>query len=137
MNREDAASSGGVLKQLERFQRLVEESPALIWAFDEVNGRMIYVNPTVEEALGYDGAEFYARPMLWFDLIHPEDRPLAAALNHTMREEKKAITYILRFQKKDGSYVKLTTVVKPILDNRRKIVRTEGAAIAATDKGYE
>ena len=109
----------------------------MIWAFDEINGRMIYVNPTVEEALGYNDAEFYARPLLWFDLIHPEDRPLAATLNHTMREGKRPITYVLRFRKKAGSYVGLTTVVKPILDNRGKIVRTEGAAIALAGEGED
>lgn len=112
-----------------RLTLLVEESPAVLWAYDEVNGRMIYVNAAVEEILGYERQYFYDRPAFWFELIHPADKAVASAENHVMRTEYKTIQYELRFRTAKGDYVTLCTVVRPILDDNGRIVRTEGAAI--------
>ncbi len=113
----------------ERFRRMVENNPAILWAFDEVNGRMIYVNPAVEEVLGHDRQKFYDRSTFWLELIHPDDRAAAAAANHLMRSERKGIQFQTRLRLAAGGYMRLHTVVKPILDERGNIVRTEGAAI--------
>jgi PAS domain S-box-containing protein len=113
----------------ERFRRMVEDSPAILWAFDEVNGRMIYVNPAVEEALGHDRRKFYERSTFWLELIHADDRAEAAAANHVMRTEKRPIQFQTRSRAAAGGYIQLCTAVRPILDERGNIVRTEGAAI--------
>ena len=113
----------------ERLKLLVEESPAILWAYDEVNGRMIYVNPAAEVILGHDRRHFYERSTFWFELIHPADKPLVSAENHVMRTEKRTIIYEIRFRNAEGGYVTLHTIVKPIMDERGRIVRTEGAAI--------
>jgi len=112
-----------------KLKLLVEESPAILWAYDEVNGRMIYVNAVVEEVLGHDRQFFYDRPAFWFELIHPADKACASAENHVMRTEKRTIQYEIRFRNSAGDYVALCAVVKPILDDKGRIVRTEGAAI--------
>lgn len=112
-----------------RLNLLVEENPAILWAYDEVNGRMIYVNAAVEEVLGHARQLFYDRPAFWFDLIHPADKTLASAENHVMRTEKRTIYYEIRFRNAEGDYVELCTVVRPITDDKGRIVRTEGAAI--------
>ena len=113
----------------ERLKLLVEESPAILWAYDEVNGHMIYVNPAVEETLGHDRRHFYERSTFWFELIHPADRAAASGKNHVMRTEKRTIIYEIRFRNAEGGYVTLYAIVKPIMDERGRIVRTEGAAI--------
>ena len=113
----------------ERYRRMVEDNPAILWVFDEVNGRMIYVNPAVEKVLGHDKQKFYGRSTLWFELIHPDDRARASAANHVMRAEKRIVKFDVRLRLADGGYTRLYTVVKPILDERGNIVRTEGAAI--------
>ena len=117
------------VRYLERFRRLVEESPAIIWAFDEVNGRMVYLNPAVEVILGFERKLFFDKPAFWFELIHADDRPHASSLNFVMREEKRVISYTLRFRRADGSYIELTTIVKPLYDAKGRLVRTEGAAV--------
>jgi PAS domain S-box-containing protein len=124
-----ARGEGGEGREADRLKRLVDESPAILWAFDEVNSRMLYVNAAVKEVLGYEGRRFYERSTFWFELIHPEDRARASAENHVMRLEKRTIRYNVRFKTAAGAYVRLTTTVKPILDDQGHIVRTEGAAI--------
>jgi PAS domain S-box-containing protein len=118
-----------------RLNLLVEESPAILWAYDEVNGRMIYVNAAVEEVLGHDRQLFYDRPAFWFDLIHPADKALASGENHVMRTEKRTIQYDIRFRAAAGDYLLLCTVVRPIMDDKGHIVRTEGAAVAKKPTG--
>lgn len=123
------------MESAERLKLLVEESPAILWAYDEVNGRMIFVNLAVEDILGHERQLFYDRPALWFELIHPADKPLASAENHAMRAEKQTIQYEVRFRSAGGDYVRLCTTVRPILDAKGRIVRTEGAAIPKRPKG--
>ena len=106
-----------------------ERLKLLLWAYDEVNGRMIYVNPAVEETLGHDRRHFYERSTFWFELIHPADRAKVSAENHVMRTEKRIINYDVRFRDAEGGFVMLFAVVKPIMDDWGRIVRTEGAAI--------
>ncbi len=113
----------------ERYRRMVEDNPAILWAFDGVNGRMIYVDPAVEKVLGHDKQKFYERSTLWFELVHPDDRARASTANHVMRAEKRIVKFDVRLRLADGIYTRLYTVVKPILDERGNIVRTEGAAI--------
>jgi PAS domain S-box-containing protein len=123
------------MNRAERLKLLVEESPAILWAYDEVNGRMVYVNLAVEEILGHDRQLFYDRPAFWFELIHPADKALASAENHVMRTEKRTIQYEIRFRSAEGDYVMLCATVKPILDPNGHIVRTEGAAIPVKAEG--
>ncbi len=113
----------------ERFRRMVDGSPAILWVQDEFSGKMVYANKSLEEALGYPLARFVERPTFWFELIHPHDRPMVSALNLEMRDNKTLIRYRARFQNAEGRYVWLATSVKPILDDRGKIVRVEGAAV--------
>jgi len=59
----------------ERYRRLVESSPDVIYTFSLRNGG-IYYSPRVEQVLGYSREYLYAHPMLWNESIHPEDRAL-------------------------------------------------------------
>jgi len=120
------------MNSAERLKLLVEERPAILWVYDEVNGRMLYVNLAAEEILGHERQLFYDRPAFWFELIHPADKALASAENHVMRTEKLTIQYQTRFRNAEGGYVTLCTTVKTILDPNGRIVRTEGAAIPKT-----
>ena len=68
-------------------------------------------------------------PLAPFGVIHADDRAEASASNHVMRTEKRTIRYVARLSDADGGYTGLRIVVKPILNERGNIVRTEGAAI--------
>lgn len=125
----DAAETAKSPKWMDRLSKLVEESPAIIWAFDEVNGKMLYLNGAAEDILAHDRRKFYDHPTFWWELIHEDDRPRVAALNATMRESKVAVAYRARFRHAAGHYVELAVAVKPICNARGDIVRTEGVAI--------
>ena len=66
-------------EQLDRldllYRGLVDSSPAIIYVLDN-EGRVLFINDSVERLLGYSKAELVGRDLL--DIVHPEDRQLAS-----------------------------------------------------------
>jgi PAS domain S-box-containing protein len=60
-----------------RFATLVEQIPAVTFmaVLGEGENEM-YVSPHVEQLLGYTQEEWLSDPFLWYNRLHPEDRPL-------------------------------------------------------------
>jgi two-component system NtrC family sensor kinase len=56
-----------------KYRSLFESSADGIFVIDRETGRMVTVNPAMEELLGVPAAEFYAMPFQEF--VHPDDRP--------------------------------------------------------------
>jgi PAS domain S-box-containing protein len=57
------------------YRTLVERVPAVVYTANYgVLGEWPYVSPRIEEMLGYTPEEWVARPGLWAESLHPEDR---------------------------------------------------------------
>jgi PAS domain S-box-containing protein len=56
------------------YRSLVENSPAIIYVLDP-DGRLVFINDTVEHLLGYPKAELLGRELI--ELVHPEDKERA------------------------------------------------------------
>ncbi len=57
----------------ERYRRLVEGSPTIVWSFSDKRGTL-YVSSRVESILGYSPKVLYENPWLWNKSIHPQDQ---------------------------------------------------------------
>lgn len=57
-----------------RYQRLVEQIPAITYVFDLLARRTTYVSPQIETMLGFSPEAWRQDPNLWLRQIHPEDR---------------------------------------------------------------
>ncbi len=58
----------------ERFRRLTENAPDMIYRMALPEGRYEYVSPAATELFGYTPAEFYDSPLLIREAIHPDWR---------------------------------------------------------------
>ncbi|HEU4535921.1 MAG TPA: ATP-binding protein, partial [Polyangiaceae bacterium] len=60
-----------------RYRALVEQIPAVTFtaALDGGDSEM-YVSPQIETLLGFSPREWLDDPVLWFERLHPDDRPL-------------------------------------------------------------
>jgi two-component system, cell cycle sensor histidine kinase and response regulator CckA len=58
----------------ERYRRLVENSPNILYIFAPDRGG-VYWSQRVEEILGWTPEQLAENPRAWHDAIHPEDRP--------------------------------------------------------------
>jgi len=65
------------------------------------DGRLLRVNRTLSEALGYDAAELLSTSL--FDLVHPDDRERTISELRELRGESSIVSFENRLACKDGS----------------------------------
>lgn len=59
-----------------RYRTLVEQIPAVTFMASFENGLSeIYVSPHIETLLGYSAREWIDNPILWYQRLHPDDKP--------------------------------------------------------------
>jgi PAS domain S-box-containing protein len=58
----------------ERFQRMADDLPEVIWIMDLEPETILYVSPSFEAIWGRTVKDLYQNPRLWLDAVHPEDR---------------------------------------------------------------
>ena len=113
-------SKRALLQAEARYRTLVEQIPAIVYTAEYgQEGRWSYVSPQIERLLGFQVEEWLARPSLWFDRLHPEDRERA------LRDEQRSrVTGTLsseyRMIARDGNVVWFR--------DEGKIVNVEGQA---------
>lgn len=84
-----------------------------------------YVSPASTRVTGYTPAEHYADPDLGFKLVHPDDRPLLAALLELPPEPSPVR---LRLVRKDGTVIWTEQRNTPVYDESGELVAIEGIA---------
>ncbi len=58
----------------ERFRRMADTIPEVIWFTALDPQKVLYVSPSFERIWGLPVADLYRNPRLWMETIHPEDR---------------------------------------------------------------
>jgi PAS domain S-box-containing protein len=88
----------------DRFRRLAENAQDVIYRYSLMPTlHLEYINPAVKKMLGYSPEEFYADPLLFVKILHPDDqRLLEAAMRGAAGLEQLSV---LRSVHKDGSLV--------------------------------
>ena len=72
---EERAAAEALRENEERLRTLFEQVPAIVYTAGlGVEGEWTYVSPRIESMLGYAPDEWIARPRLWFQSVHPDDR---------------------------------------------------------------
>lgn len=80
------------------------------------NGLLLYVSPSVERVLGYTREEVEGKNI--YELVHPDDLPKFEAREDTVPiDEVEFLTIRYRMLKKDGEYLWLETILKPVREN--------------------
>ncbi|MFN6997484.1 MAG: PAS domain-containing protein, partial [Aquincola tertiaricarbonis] len=71
----EAEQSRAALQESEnRFRRMADATPDVIWITDIHPERVLYANPSFERTWGRPVEALYRDPRLWTDCIHPDDR---------------------------------------------------------------
>ncbi len=78
-------AEGGLRVAEERFRRLVEQTPAIVYQEDpstdayDVASAFTYLSPQVETILGYPLARWIEQGDFWLEILHPDDREAVLA----------------------------------------------------------
>jgi PAS domain S-box-containing protein len=90
--------NGALRNQEERYRRLVERSPDIIYSFSPKTGGS-YVSQRVTEILGYSVEQLQADPFLWYRSIHPDDKP---AVDRSIREHADDLDFEIEYRIQDA-----------------------------------
>lgn len=82
-----------------KYRRLVEGSPAIVYAFSSERGGLFY-SSRVTSILGYSPAHLVEHPFLWNESIHPDDLPQVQA---AIRQASPDVGFDLEYRVKSAS----------------------------------
>jgi diguanylate cyclase (GGDEF)-like protein/PAS domain S-box-containing protein len=63
-----------LLASEERLESILNSLDDVVWSAAIDRWELLYLNPAAEKLYGRDISEFFERPNLWWEAIHPEDR---------------------------------------------------------------
>src|SRR5437660_984589 len=106
------------------FRLLTENARDVISRYRVASGEFEYVSPSITTMLGYTPEEMRARPQIWNEILHPDDRSLLVQSSVQGFEG----TLLIRARHKDGNYVWVELRNVPIYDAAGELVAVEGIA---------
>jgi PAS domain S-box-containing protein len=59
----------------ERLQGILASMEEIVWSSSPDFSKILYVSPGMDRVYGRPAADLIARPALWLNIIHPDDRP--------------------------------------------------------------
>jgi two-component system, LuxR family, sensor kinase FixL len=117
-----------------RFQALVEQIPAVTFSASFASGlKELYVSPQIEDVMGYTQREWLDSPVLWYERLHPEDKP------RWNREFGRTIALgtdfksVYRFLSKDNRVVWLHGEARIVRDAARRPLWLQGVGFDVTE----
>lgn len=102
------------VRKIEAFHRILTENVLDIMIHTTFNGDILYVSPSCERLLGYTPNELLEQNQLSF--LHNEERQEARRIRERVLTKQEPGRYCYRFRKKDGQYVWVESLCKPIID---------------------
>jgi diguanylate cyclase (GGDEF)-like protein/PAS domain S-box-containing protein len=89
-----------------QYRSLVERIPVVTYTAEfGANCHWHFVSPQIETMLGYTPAEWCADPDLWYERIHPEDRPRVLEADEASRRTGSPFSSDYRMIARDGREV--------------------------------
>jgi two-component system response regulator HydG len=91
----------------ELYKTLLEQIPAVTFMTSfEPNQQNVYVSPQIESVLGYTPKEWLAKPSLWQERLHPDDKDrFQEEFSKTVMTRGTSVRSVYRFLHKDGHTV--------------------------------
>lgn len=116
-----------------KFNQLVSQLNDIVWKANGDGTELIDLNNSFENFYGYPSSEFVKNPILWFDIVHPEDKNIAEKANKELfKNGKSECEY--RIQRPDGKIIWLHDRKSIVYDLNEKPVQMGGVASDITEK---
>jgi PAS domain S-box-containing protein len=116
----------------QRFRRLAENAPAIIYRYRLDPPGFEYVSPAATAMTGYTPEDHYADPDLGMKLVHPDDRGLLDALRSGAGDPTAPLT--LRWVRKDGVAIWTEQRNTVVCDDAGTPLAIEGIALDISER---
>jgi len=120
----------------EQLRVLHENVEDALFSIDLVREKSLYASPGHERVFGYPAQAFVEHAMLWYELIVPEDKPLADAA-HLALWRGESVRQQLRIARRDGEVRWIELRMKPTVDADGRPSRIDAIATDVTDRVRE
>ena len=114
-----------------RFREMAEHIQEAFFHVDMATGQPIYVSPMWAKIWGRSMEDAYDRT-IWFDAIHPEDRPTMMASQEAIRRGESSEA-VFRAVRPDGSVRWVRSRAFPVRDATGQVYRVTGIAEDVTE----
>jgi PAS domain S-box-containing protein len=121
-------AENALLNSEQKFRLLAENSEDII-SVHAIDGTVWYLSPSVTTVLGYEVDDIVGRSFEQY--VHPDDRykflpadqvpAFAEATILSMKEAESSITVRYRILRRNGTYIWLESIIKPIVDEEELI----------------
>ena len=107
-----------------RYRTLVEQLPLATY-IDRVDpsSSNIYSSPQLESMLGYSADEWVSDPLLFVELLHPDDRERVLAAHARMHATSEALHVEYRLKARDGRWVWVQDEARVVEDGTEPVVQ--------------
>ncbi|HEY9116333.1 MAG TPA: PAS domain S-box protein, partial [Roseivirga sp.] len=121
------------LKESEERYKLITENSSDIVTLMDLNGKYVFITPSIKETMGYEIEEIIGHNTREF--IHPEDLPfIEDAFKSTIKNNIKESSTTFRFKHKNGSWRWISVTGGIILDENQNPIYIRSNKIDITDK---
>jgi two-component system, sporulation sensor kinase A len=116
---EKVEMSRSLMQSEQQYRLLAVHSMDLVMAHN-IDSSYRYISPVIKTFMGYDIEDMIS--MTPYDFIHPMDVSSMSEEIEFMLSERKPITSTYRGRKKDGTYIWLESIIKPVIDESTEII---------------
>jgi two-component system sporulation sensor kinase A len=121
------------IRKIEEFHSFLTENILDLITNTNLLGQVLYVSPACERILGYTADELLGTNI--FDLLHPDERDRAVEIRRKTIIDYVDLRHIYQLRKKDGTYIWVESLCKPIVDSEtNNIVEFVSAARDITEQ---
>jgi PAS domain S-box-containing protein len=120
----------------QRYKRLLESVTDYVYTVTLENGRPAATShgPGCVAVTGYTPEEYAANPLLWYDMVHEEDRNTVLAQANRLYARQPTSPIEHRIRHKDGSIRWVTNTTVPRYDDRGGLVAYDGLIADITER---
>ena len=114
-----------------RYRTMVEALPAVTYIDepipgDDLNAKMPFVSPQVEQILGYPPERFMQDNRFWFEIMHPDDFAAMRSAGHLSVANLDEVTEEYRMRHADGHWVWVQDTSRPVFDEHGELSFFQG-----------
>jgi PAS domain S-box-containing protein len=110
-------------------QQLLRDLDGIVWVFDPVNDRWLFVSEASRRLLGHDPETWLADPGFRLDRTHPEDRDRVRQLFERVAAEGGAFDETSRVRAADGTWRWLRDLGHALVDADGRVTAVEGLLV--------